>query len=87
MTSKRCHRGLPQKALLGPGFTVLNPWAQILEAQPFDGLGFAVLDPWAQILEAQPLVGPGFVRTLGDTKMMSPRIATEGLTGTQNLEP
>ena len=47
-------------AFVGPGFAVLNPWAQILEAQPFDGLGFAVLDPWAQILEAQPLVGSGF---------------------------
>ena len=45
MTSKRCHRGLPQKALLGPGFAVLNPWAQILEAQPLVGSGFAVLEP------------------------------------------
>ena len=32
-------------AFVGPGYTVLNPWAQILEAQAFVGPGFAVLEP------------------------------------------
>ena len=30
---------------VGPGFAVLNPWAQILEAQPLVGSGSAVLEP------------------------------------------